>query len=114
MLFPLRVMEETGEQVLYIDHDFMHHIPDDFLKTFNGVDSFIYYEGWQKWDEETQWWVPWINFGDHYLEYYQPLIDYWEKQLETETDPLKDSDIGYVCRDNELASRIVTIKNLLN
>ena len=79
MLFPLRIMEETGEEVLYIDHDFMENIPNNFIKYFKGYHRFIYYEGWQKWDEETQWWVPWSNFGDHYLEYYQPLIDYWEK-----------------------------------
>jgi hypothetical protein len=79
MLFPLRIMEKYGSDILYIDHDFMSNISDNFIKNFKGSENFIYYEGWQKWDEKTEWWVPWTHFGDHYLEYYQPLIDYWTK-----------------------------------
>ena len=41
-------------------------------------------------------------------------IDWWKNQLKTETDKKTTKDVGYVCRETELASRLVKIKNLLN
>jgi len=42
-------------------------------------------------------------------------IDWWKKELEKETNKKTTSfDVGYVCRETELASRLVRIKNLLN
>lgn len=80
ILFPLRIMEENRCDILYIDHDFMNNISDDFIWNFKGNDSFIYFENWQKWNDEIEWWDPWKYFGDFYLEYYKPLINYWEKE----------------------------------
>lgn len=42
-------------------------------------------------------------------------IDWWKKELEKETNEKTTSmDVGYVCRETELASRVIRIKNLLN
>ena len=42
-------------------------------------------------------------------------IDWWKKELEKQTNEKTTSmDVGYVCRETELASRLVRIKNLLN
>ena len=44
----------------------------------------------------------------------QNVINYWKNELKLETDPKKTTDTGYLCRITELASRVVTMKNLLN
>ena len=44
----------------------------------------------------------------------QNVINYWKNRLKIETDKKNSDDIGYVCRITELASRVVTMKNLLN
>lgn len=41
-------------------------------------------------------------------------IDFWKEILKTETNKKTTDDVGYVCRETELASRLVTMKNLLN
>ena len=41
-------------------------------------------------------------------------IDFWKEILKTETNKKTTGDVGYVCRETELASRLVTMKNLLN
>jgi hypothetical protein len=80
ILFPLRIMEETKSGVLYIDHDFMHNISDDFINNFNGTNYFIYFENWKKWDDNLKSWDQWKYFGDFYLDYYEPLIKSWGKE----------------------------------
>ena len=43
------------------------------------------------------------------------LIDKWKNRLKIEKDPKTTSmGVGYICRETELASRVVRIKNLLN
>ena len=44
----------------------------------------------------------------------QNVINYWKNQVKRQTDPKKTTDTGYLCRITELASRVVTMKNLLN
>lgn len=80
MLFPLRIMEETKRDVVYIDHDFLINMSDAFVNEFKGYDKFIYHENWQKWNDENKNWDPWKYFGDYHLDYFNPLIDYWKKQ----------------------------------
>ena len=41
-------------------------------------------------------------------------IDFWKEILKTKTNKKTQKDVGYVCRETELASRLVTMKNLLN
>ena len=78
ILFPLRLMEKHKVDVVYVDHDWLTYLTNEFVDNFKKHNNFLYPEGWKYWNGSE--WEQWEYLTDYAMDgYFNPLIDYWEK-----------------------------------
>jgi hypothetical protein len=70
LLFPLRLVEELKQSVLYVDADWIDFISDELILNFKSTKKVLYFDNWP--DGE--------NFSYNHIEYFEPLITYFTKK----------------------------------
>lgn len=69
LLFPLRLVESSKQEVLYIDADWMEFISDELILNFKPIDKVLYYGEWPEGK----------YFLNTDLQYFEPLVSYFQK-----------------------------------
>lgn len=69
LLFPLRLVEELKQPVLYIDADWIDFISDELILNFKQTNEVLYFGNWP--DGKY--------FSDNHIEYFEPLLTYFKK-----------------------------------
>jgi hypothetical protein len=69
LLFPLRLVEELKESVMYIDADCLDFISDELVQNFKPTNEVLYYGNWPEGK----------YFSDTDLEYFEPLVTHFKK-----------------------------------
>jgi hypothetical protein len=69
LLFPLRLVEETRESVMYIDADCIDFVSNEFILNFEPTKEVLYFGNWPEGK----------YFSDTDLKYFEPLISYFKK-----------------------------------
>jgi hypothetical protein len=69
LLFPLRLVEELKEPVLYIDADWFEFVSDEMILNFKPTNEVLYFGNWPTGK----------YFSDNHMEYFEPLITHFKK-----------------------------------
>jgi len=69
LLFPLRLVEELNESVLYIDADWFEYVSDELILNFKPTNEVLYYGSWPDYKYIS---------GD-LIEYFEPLLEFFKE-----------------------------------
>lgn len=75
LLFTGKIVEETSDNVLYIDADRLCEVNPKAISFLKKTDKFTIFDYWHI-QIETDVWKPWIKFNDFHLDYFNPFISY--------------------------------------
>ena len=78
LLFSFRLMSKTKQDILYVDHDWLSNLNDDFVKNFKADDEIVFYDYWgTEYLGDGKYSPVWRKFIENRLDYYNDLYDYW-------------------------------------
>jgi hypothetical protein len=79
LLFTFRLMRNNKSDILYVDHNWLSNLNDNFVKEFKSDGSILFYDWWgTEWLGDGTYSPVWKRFIDKKLDYYNELYSYWD------------------------------------